>query len=249
MKRKIGLLTIIAGIAVLVLANAAFAREYLFPKDYYISMCSEDPDDQVCFDFCEDFPDEVICSGEAEAPEEGEQAAQERTSESKSIVAAFNPIHIKVNGEEFASNHIVHEGTTYLPIRALAELLELDVHYYEATQSAYIGMLPAGEVPDEVVESWFNAPQETAQAEPPLAPETKTIDVLTNLITVKVHAMELADSNFLYEGTTYVPMRAACEILELPVHYNDATQTAYIGNVPAGEVPVEVYNEWFPEQQ
>lgn len=55
------------------------------------------------------------------------------------------------------------------------------------------------------------------------------IDVLRNDIKVVVNGKEIAADNFLYNDTTYLPMRAIGEALGEKVDYDQASNTAYIG--------------------
>ena len=55
------------------------------------------------------------------------------------------------------------------------------------------------------------------------------IDVLRNDITVVVNGTPVAADNFLYNDTTYLPMRAIAEALGKDVQYDKNTNTAYIG--------------------
>ncbi|MFS0836503.1 copper amine oxidase N-terminal domain-containing protein [Paenibacillus sp. 1P03SA] len=227
--------------AVASFSGAAMARDYLLPHSAYIEICEEDPGDQLCQNFCEDFPDTPVCSGEESGAEEaGGDTVQAR------LDVQFNRMNIKVNGQAFVAPNILYDGTTYLPIRDLADLLQLDVNYYGETQTAYIGQLPAGEVPDEVIDEWEKQRSEERAdtAAGTLVPGSGTIDVYLDRVQVKVHGESITASTFLYDGTTYVPMRAACDILELPVNYYGPSSTAYIGEVPAGEVPKAEMDKW-----
>lgn len=61
----------------------------------------------------------------------------------------------------------------------------------------------------------------------------KTIDVLENDITVMVDGKQVSESNFVYNDRTYLPLRAVAEAVGKPVDYDEATNTAYIGDKPA----------------
>lgn len=56
-----------------------------------------------------------------------------------------------------------------------------------------------------------------------------TIDVLRNDITVVVNGENVTADNFLYNDTTYIPLRAVSEALNQAVTYDETTNTAYIG--------------------
>lgn len=144
------------------------------------------------------------------------------------------------------SDNLLYEGTTYIPIRNVAEMLGWEVVYYHELSTAYIGMLPAGEVPGEVLERPENQPSAPA----PSGSLTKgfaNIPVVFDTIAIQMHAMPVEASNILYNGTTYVPIRAVAELLEMDVNFYAAASTAYIGKVNPSEVPFEVYKEWYPD--
>ena len=70
----------------------------------------------------------------------------------------------------------------------------------------------------------------------------KTIDVLENDITVMVDGQQLTESNFLYNDTTYLPLRAVAEAVGKPVEYDATTNTAYIGVKPGGFILAVSYD-------
>ena len=55
------------------------------------------------------------------------------------------------------------------------------------------------------------------------------IDVLKNDIKVVVNGDEVTADNFVYEDTTYLPLRAVSTALGEKVEYDEQTNTAYIG--------------------
>lgn len=55
------------------------------------------------------------------------------------------------------------------------------------------------------------------------------IDVLKNDINVVVNGENITADNFLYQDTTYLPLRAVSEALGANVEYDEAANTAYIG--------------------
>ncbi|MGN8770078.1 stalk domain-containing protein [Paenibacillus barengoltzii] len=72
----------------------------------------------------------------------------------------------------------------------------------------------------------------------------KLIEVFYNVkgITVNKTAQKLSEDNkpFLYNGTTYVPLRFVAEALKLPVKWDASTQTVYIGET---EGKTDIYPE------
>ena len=68
----------------------------------------------------------------------------------------------------------------------------------------------------------------------------KNISVLENDITVVVDGKQISESNFVYNDRTYLPLRAVAEAVGKEVTYDETTNTAYIGEVPAK--PVDTYS-------
>lgn len=59
-------------------------------------------------------------------------------------------------------------------------------------------------------------------------PHTESITVSPNTITVYVNGKKISANNFLYNGTTYISVRAVIDALEGDISYNDSTKTASI---------------------
>ena len=62
----------------------------------------------------------------------------------------------------------------------------------------------------------------------------RTIDVDANLMTVYVNGQKVEADNFVYNGTTYLPIRAVSEALGNDVDYDPNTQSAIISS---GDLP------------
>lgn len=76
----------------------------------------------------------------------------------------------------------------------------------------------------------------------------KTIDVLENDINVVVDGKQLNESNFVYNDTTYLPLRAVAEVVGKSVEYDETTNTAYIGDITLSATNLNYYEEmpWCP---
>src|SRR5690606_10327290 len=60
----------------------------------------------------------------------------------KEISAYVNPITIKVNGRKVETDNLLYQSTTYVPMRAVAEMLDIEVVYHEPDKTAFFGSLP-----------------------------------------------------------------------------------------------------------
>lgn len=65
---------------------------------------------------------------------------------------------------------------------------------------------------------------------------TKAIEVVYNSVNLTVNGKKVEADNILYEGTTYVPLRAIAEILDKEVGWDQATKTASIND--KGSTPI-----------
>jgi len=57
---------------------------------------------------------------------------------SKTINAVFNSVNIAVNGQRVSADNILYKGTTYVPLRAVADMLGKDVVWDNSTNTANI---------------------------------------------------------------------------------------------------------------
>ncbi|MCR8645139.1 copper amine oxidase N-terminal domain-containing protein [Paenibacillus sp. N1-5-1-14] len=164
-------------------------------------------------------------------------------TQQEKITVQFNQTNIVVNGKHFNADNLVYKGTTYLPIRSLAELWDLEVNYYEATKTAYIGQLPVGEVPTSVINQWEKEAANIMDSENIQQKSTQDVDAIFNDITVKVHGDKIEANNIVINGRTFVPMRAALDILGIPIGYNSQTATAFIGEFTEFQLTTKLYTE------
>ena len=74
----------------------------------------------------------------------------------------------------------------------------------------------------------------------------QTINVLPNTIKVVVDGQEVQADNFLYNDTTYLPIRAVSEALKMNVEYDNSTSTATISEKKEDD-NVETTSKYIPQ--
>lgn len=67
----------------------------------------------------------------------------------RKIDVAFNAVNIKVNGDPVKANNIVYKGTTYVPIRAVSEMLGKEVKWDQKTRTASINDIDENSISEE----------------------------------------------------------------------------------------------------
>lgn len=149
----------------------------------------------------------------------------------------YSGITLNVNGTEVtptdAGGNIVYpfvsKGTTYLPIRAIAVALNMDITYDDVNHVVELTSNPS------VTETY--QPVEATVKEDKTG-KTETIDITYNNLTFTINntATEITDAKgnavepFLYDGSVYLPVRALATTLGKAVAYDGKTKTVYIAN-------------------
>lgn len=135
-------------------------------------------------------------------------------------------IFYNVQGQEV--HPISYAGTTYVPIRSIGELMDKNVNWDEATNTASIG--GARVTPDAVGTPDVNAVTQdiTLRIEPGY---TIVIDgTARTFYNVKGEKVDPA----LYNGSIYLPIRAIGEIMGKTVSWDENTQTVFLTGSTAG---------------
>ena len=91
----------------------------------------------------------------------------------KTIDVLFNGVNIEVNGQKVAADNLLYNGTTYVPLRVIAEMLGMEVGWIQQTNTAtlkgktetHIEVPRQPEVPKEI--------EVTRQPEVPKLPEAQ----------------------------------------------------------------------------
>ncbi len=155
------------------------------------------------------------------------------TVEQKNATIHYSGIKIVVDGTEIiptdVSGSIVEpftiSGTTYLPVRALANALGQGVKWDGETKTVYIG----GDGESSVSPS---------SGVPSYSTYSKDVALNYNNIKLNVNGTEIVPKDvngnivepFTIDGTTYLPVRALANALGEEVYWDGETKTVYIGN-------------------
>lgn len=127
---------------------------------------------------------------------------------------------------------IVLEGTTYLPVRAASELVGLSASWNGETSTV---TLTAGSGTGCVT----TAPAPIAQR----AVSATIADHFTIIYNSTKQSFADANGKTVYpvvkDGTTYLPIRALCSMLNIPVEWNGTTSSIYLGTHTVAPTPAK----------
>ncbi|MDD4716166.1 MAG: MBL fold metallo-hydrolase [Oscillospiraceae bacterium] len=129
------------------------------------------------------------------------------------------------------------EGTTYLPIRAIAEALGKQVRWESNTKTVYLtdggGQAPPAFSGRPVVQGADKNGSETIMA------AYMGIKINVNGVTIQPRDENgKAVQPFAYDGTTYLPVRAVGAAFGKRVTWNSAEKTIYLNNQISGMLKV-----------
>lgn len=149
--------------------------------------------------------------------------AYAKSTEQK-ISAVYENIKINMNGNMLVpidadgnyTEPFISDGTTYLPLRAISNMLNLNVEWEDSTSSIYLTNSFDENICDEV-----NGIEQTFK-ERILTIYYRNIKIYINeeeqvLATEQGEVVE----PFIYDGTTYLPVRAVSSLLGLSVEWDD----------------------------
>lgn len=138
-------------------------------------------------------------------------------------------IFTDANGNVFPP--ILYSGTTYLPLRAIGGIMGKEVSWDSATKSVHLDTpdIPLSAANDSAIER-----QGT---------DTKVSVIISPNITIYIDESIQAfkDANgkavypVLYNGTTYLPLRAIGVIMGKAVEWDSANRCVYLGEKPKGD--------------
>ncbi len=145
----------------------------------------------------------------------------------KNINVFTNYVNIEIDSEpKNVRNFLTEDGTTYIALRDVSELLNCTVDWDDTTKTAVITT---------------NAPSElTNNAEEKSEFVEETIAVLEDYVNVTIDGVEKDIRNFLSNETTYIALRDVSELLGCNVEWVDTTKTAVITSQTPAEIAMTI---------
>lgn len=144
------------------------------------------------------------------------------------VIDGTNRIFYNVNGQQV--HPIAYNGTTYLPLRAIGELMGKVVEWNKDTKTASLGGVRTGA-------ATAGTPDTDAKAQNVAAELRSDITVV-----VDDAVRTFADANgktvypLSYQGSTYLPIRAIGELMGKSVAWDGKTNTVTLSGSSGGEI-------------
>ncbi len=177
----------------------------------------------------------------------GITACAELKLEAKSI-NIHTGIKISVDGTEFVPvdsegvpvEVFLYNGTTYLPVRGISNLFGLGIEWDNESKSVYLGTRGGAELPK------YGGTADVSTS--PFAFESKAITVHTGAsiyfndtyFTPTGSEGEVVEV-FLYNGTTYLPVRAISNLMNAEIDWDQANKTVLLSVAAEEETPAVDY--------
>lgn len=157
-------------------------------------------------------------------------------SESRAATVTYREINVIINGETLVPQDVngnptepfIIDGTTYLPVRAVAGAL---------------GLTPAWNGSTNTVTLTSGAPVNLGSGVPAATRTTKDVTLTYRDIVIYLDGQLITPTDvngnpvepFIIDGTTYLPLRAVADALGLSVSWDNASSSAILEEVYTGD--------------
>lgn len=169
---------------------------------------------------------------------------------------AYRCIKIVIDGQEIcprdaAGNEVepfILDGTTYLPVRAVADALGLEV-FWRSSDSTVLLYKTKGSIPDMLSIAPPEPPVGTGSAHGHQAAETVRLNYRDVRLLIDGVVTEPADTGgnavepFILNGTTYLPVRAVADALGLAVDWDAASATVRLSRWLPSEYAMKMLSD------
>ena len=140
-----------------------------------------------------------------------------------------------VNGQE--TYPFISDGTTYVPIRAVASLFNADIKWDAKTNSVYINTKGKKSDLNHTILEKQDLINTSIRA-------TKGANLyINNNLIVPTDVNGNIKDIYVVNGTTYVPVRAVSNALQIPITWSSQTNSVFIGKHKTNGLTVENINE------
>lgn len=136
----------------------------------------------------------------------------------------FTPVN--VNGE--AVMVFSYNGTTYLPIRAIASIFGLEVSWDSKRELVNLYGTTTKAVNNGIPSMDNRMTQTTIQAQQGIGLHLNDADIMSSLKDVNGNPVKI----YSYNGTTYLPVRAISQLFNVDISWDGLTSRVYIGEQP-----------------
>jgi len=131
---------------------------------------------------------------------------------------------------------IIYNGSTYLPVRAVSGLMEEPIEWDGASKTVFIGRTlsnPNKILAEVSINSALPVGESYISQQPKLVNAYLKPDVLV-MYDFALQTFKDANENkvfpIIYNGTTYLPVRAISDLMKEPIEWDGVTKTVYIGD-------------------
>lgn len=131
----------------------------------------------------------------------------------KDISVITNQLDVIVNGQRIASDNLLYNSTTYLPIRAISESVGMSVDYNDEQQT---------------VDLKSKGNQKITTKQNRGIGKKSTIKALFNSLNIFVNGNQINGENIVYNATTYLPLRLVSEATGTKVDYDAENKAVYL---------------------
>lgn len=162
----------------------------------------------------------------------------------KVIISIKSDVMIQLNGvkQEISDSNgfriypVIYEGYTYLPVRAVAELMNKPIEWDSSSKTVFIGKTisnPSGTfsipVSGPVTRNAYTVNSSVSKSQPVEAYLKPDILIMYNFV---LQTFEDANGKavypIIYNGTTYLPLRAVSEMMDKTIEWDAVSKTVNI---------------------
>lgn len=166
---------------------------------------------------------------------------------SKTISVVFNGINIVVNGNQVQVDNILYDGTTYAPLREVAEMLGKEVLWDAETNTAAIQEIPKPIQDFEQTlplafsdgKEIYLFPSQTEMFVDESGSYYATLGSIPMLIGLYNNEYTIQETDNPFVSGQLTPMNFASEYVEWETHYLNASETYMKGKISNGDLSYE----------